>query len=117
MSEIKAAIDWFERAISETDEMVSNCSDLLRKELLCQKQHFIVALDALRRPEPRQLTLDELRQMDGQPVWIRWMDWLSSRKDCWVIVRLEGPEGTMWDFETYGKGWVAFDRSPGGDRP
>lgn len=199
MSEVRSAIDWFERAISETDEMVSDCSELLRKELLGQKQHFKVALDALqekagpfqltmdkskiaeaikemvrldrmceqqmkngpvgvaigydawvdkqaiyqmvadalrekleREDQPKILTLDELRKMDGQPVWVE--DLLIPKCSGWHFMQRFGEtililepkfypttDGMVPHYDTldvtenYGKTWVAYDRQPGGE--
>lgn len=65
--------------------------------------------------EPRQLTLNELWQMDGQPVYIEFLD-----ADCdgeWGIVSCL-QEGVALSYgivqvETHGKVWAACDRPPG----
>lgn len=69
-------------------------------------------------PEPRQLTLDELRQMDGQRVWVPATD--SYFEGCGIVelgkeqVTSEDEDG-FWPFGDYGESWFAYDRPPGGD--
>jgi hypothetical protein len=72
MDELQAAIAYFEDAIRESDEIISECSPALQKELSEQKRHFEVALEVMRRPAPenKPLTLEQLRQMNGEPVWV-----------------------------------------------
>lgn len=76
------------------------------------------ALGELRRvSESHQLTMSELRQMDGLPVWIHWMGF-SGRNDHWII--WEKPRlGTMFDLDDpdvkYGYNFVAYYRPPGGE--
>lgn len=70
MDELSQAIAYFEEAIRESGEIISECSHDLQKELTEQKRHFEVALGAMRRPvrENKPLTLDRLRQMDEEQV-------------------------------------------------
>lgn len=49
MNELNQAIAYFEDAIRESDEIISECSPALQKELLEQKGHFEVALEVMRR--------------------------------------------------------------------
>lgn len=73
-------------------------------------------------PPPNDpLTLDELREMDREPVWvcnpadIRWGHYALVRND-----RFDGPEynycayavGVSWSFSDYGKTWLAYRRKP-----
>lgn len=75
--------------------------------------------------ESRQLTLDELRQMDGRPVYIvelcpvPYNRWEILDRECPVDmeaqdVNFEG--GDCYATYTLGKRWAAFDRPPGGER-
>jgi hypothetical protein len=50
--EVQAAIAYFEDAVRESDEIIADCSEALQAELTEQKQHFVVALDVMRRPAP-----------------------------------------------------------------
>ena len=47
MMEIKNAIDYFEDAVKETNEIIADCSPALQAELTEQKQHFVVALEVM----------------------------------------------------------------------
>ena len=46
--QVQRAVEYFEDAIRESDEIISECSADLQAELQSQKDHFMVALDALR---------------------------------------------------------------------
>ncbi len=69
---IEEAIEWMEEAIQDTKEFFDQCSPALQKELIEQKEVFELALTALRSmPEAGEpLSLEQLKQMDGKPVWI-----------------------------------------------
>lgn len=83
-----------------------------------------MALEALRekaaRENPEPLTLEELRQMDGEPVWCR--SCLNGRAE-WTILRavemsktwfvaLGGATQGFGDKDTYGKTWLAYREKP-----
>lgn len=71
-----------------------------------------------RRPEPRQLTLDELRQMDGQPVWVNVLmddypgEWALASEFCNGATTAT----SVYQYDNYGVNWIAYDRPLGGDR-
>lgn len=48
------AIEYFEDAVRETDEIIADCSADLQAELTEQKEHFVVALTALREKRERE---------------------------------------------------------------
>ena len=62
------------------------------------------------------LTLEELRQMDGEPVWI--VPMCGSGGFCtWMLVDAEyelcrEAHGEMAVFENFGKTWLAYRRKP-----
>ena len=68
------------------------------------------------------LTLDELRKMDGQPVWIKQLKDLSVCDTGWALIdtctdriRVWWPGSEVEDEpseEYYGKTWVAYGRPP-----
>ena len=64
---------------------------------LRQQDHF---RDLTKKVEP--LTLDELRQMDGEPVWCVSLGAKLSRGDGWDI------GVNNWHMGGYGKTWVAY---------
>ena len=53
------AIIYFEDAIKESDETIEDCSEKLKASLIEQKEHFIVALEALEKQFPKVPILDE----------------------------------------------------------
>lgn len=65
------AIKWMEETIQDAGELLDKCSPALKEEVLEQNEVFKIAISALRStPQPgKPLTLDQLREMDGQPVW------------------------------------------------
>lgn len=71
-----------------------------------------------RRTEPPNdpLTIEELREMDGEPVWITKMDGSGG---VWMLVDAEyelcrEAHGEMAVFENCGKTWLAYRRKPEG---
>lgn len=65
-------------------------------------------------PPNDPLTLDELREMDGEPVWIAKMDGSGG---VWMLVDAEyelcrEAHGEMAVFENCGKTWLAYRRRP-----
>ena len=80
---------------------------------------FHMALEALRekaeREDNKPLTLEELRQMDGKPVYIV----SASRTGSgWVIFDIHNDDGfgmcdETWYFaKSYGKAWIAYRHKP-----
>ena len=135
MDKYQAAIAYIEDAVRESDEIIAECSPALQAELTEQKQHFVVALDALRAQAEREkppvaLTLEQLRERDGKPVWVQ--DIRSQKMidtSAWGIVhvRHDGKFITIWsgnvlmhtDIPTnnrrqdaYGKRKLCYDRPP-----
>ena len=64
------------------------------------------------------LTLDELRKMDNQPVWIEDVGEYKWHGSGWASVDLEhclvrkASNGNPVFFERYWKGWVAYRQKP-----
>lgn len=62
-----------------------------------------------------QLTLDELRKMDGEPVWVVWPDgriksqWFIVGSAFWIDMFVEWDGKLSWD---YGKTWIAYRQKP-----
>jgi len=162
MNEMKKAIEYFENAIRETDEVIEECSQRMKDELFDQKEHFTVGLAALReklerdngcgcpcgepgpnfcekcnkirveairekleRNNPKPLTLDELKERAGKPVWIRE---LYGSPELLRFDRFEpatyhsGDDARFDQFGTtrgiirwlckYGETWLAYDHEP-----
>ena len=75
-------------------------------------------------PPNEPLTLDELRQMDGQPVWGKSL--ITGKPGEWFIVRIvemskswfiacAGATQGFGDKDTYGTTWLAYRRPPEGE--
>lgn len=60
--EVISAIAYFVDAVLESDEIINDCSPDLQKELTEQKEHFIVALAALREKAEKPCTTDEIKR-------------------------------------------------------
>ena len=79
-----------------------------------------LAIAALRaqqkRDDSRLLTLDELREMDGEPVWIVWPD--GRIKSRWWIVgdahwlEMFSEDLSVSGMRDYGVTWIAYRHKP-----
>jgi len=70
---LEAAVGYFEEAVRESDEILEQCSDTLRRELTEQKEHFVVALEAMR----------QVLAWDWVPVAERRCIWLAGSPTGW----------------------------------
>lgn len=89
-----------------------------------------MAISALRQQETvtdshqlnEPLTLDELRKMDNQPVWIEDVGEYKWHGSGWAIVDREyclvrkASNGNPAFFERYGKEWIAYRQKPEEDQ-
>ena len=89
---------------------------------------YIHFLDVIRRmptiapPPNAPLTLEELRKMDGEPVWTAALDggvsrWAFVSADFEVVRHYTTRRGVACDvigrnFKTYGRRWLAYRRKP-----
>lgn len=83
------------------------------KKLRPALEMAISALRAQQEAEKNEpLTLDELREMDGEPVWVDCID--SKGYGCWMLVDV--PNECLNNrvycavFEDYGESWLAYRR-------
>ena len=125
--ELQQAIAWFENRLSATvmpgaREMFCIALSALRAQLECEKEHIGETTDMM------PLTLDELREMDGEPVWCA----DGEEHSCYCLVNAESEdcidsECGAWCFEFYGMtgdgenglhnmGWRAYDHKQGGEQ-
>ena len=73
-------------------------------------------------PPNEPLTLDELREMDGEPVWIKRLKGLSVCDTGWAVVDVCPNQIRVWWFgsevedepseKDYGETWLAYRRPP-----
>ena len=63
-------------------------------------------------PPNEPLTLEQLREMDGEPVYCINIDDYSTKE--WMIVGKDDCEGRryIFDFSTYSRSWLAYRRPP-----
>lgn len=85
-------------------------------------EYHKMVLDMLRAKQEAEknepLTLDELREMDGEPVWV--VNSKVKRKDgfcdVWALVSCQMKDAesvrTIYHFENYGEYWLAYRRKP-----
>ena len=66
------------------------------------------------------LTLEQLREMDGEPVWVVPTGTHEKDEPMWCV--LEGPMALIpgvdcwsWGFDGYGETWMAYRRPPEGE--
>lgn len=118
MSDLQQAIAWFESRAQNTP-------------MPGARKMFQIALEALlekvERENTEPLTLEELRQMEGEPVWVKIIGasdfcWPKDAWDDYGLVRKSWVR--MWDrsradiftvahhFEEYGKSWLAYRNKP-----
>ena len=75
--------------------------------------------------QDKALTLEQLRQMDGEPVWIALLN-IAKQPTCEVITKIcedgihtVGAGGSDYaSFDLYDKTWLAYARKPeGSEKP
>ena len=103
-----------------TDEIIRAAREAGVTDLYLMDRDFL--LSAIRekqeRMNPKPLTLDELRQMDGEPVFVKSLV-LSDEGWCIVFVERDGDisahipaEDAPYFGGSYGKGWIAYRYKP-----
>ena len=116
------AIEYWEQFNAEIDDLYDACSDADRDVLVKQREIVEYTISALRQQEHfrevtkkvEPLTLDELRKMDGEPVWGQSPGVPAYGR--WAIVEGVG-ENCLFlrdDFtcHDYGKTWLAYRQKP-----
>ena len=76
-------------------------------------------------PPNEPLTLEELREMDGEPVYVvpaneyselgKWCVISIGDSDDYSCALVPGVEYWSWKFEGYGEQWLAYRRPPEGE--
>lgn len=121
---IEEAIKWMEETIQDAEGLLDKCSPALKEEVLEQNEVFKIAITALRSMQEagEPLNLEQLRKMDGKPVWIveypGWGHWeLSEDAEDYLCDRdteLYGltypdPDGKVG---LHKLGWLAYSYPP-----
>lgn len=83
--------------------------DVIRQRLdaINMAQDALRAQQELENPEP--LTLDELREMGGEPVWIVWPGGRIGSQ-WWIVDNYDWHMMEFDDRNDYGKTWIAYRR-------
>ena len=81
------------------------------------KGRQLLALPVVYQPSNDPLTLEELREMDGEPVWAVVVQTETPEAIGWMLVdsEFESAAGTHDElgFDSYGPGgWLAYRRKP-----
>ena len=107
-------LDGADIAVLNRDFFKFNQAIIMAISALRQQEHF---REVTKKVEP--LTLDELRQMDGEPVWIKLFD---PDEEFWVLrnewVDTQNPEPMIlfhmrwYSHVDYGKTWLAYRQKP-----
>jgi len=91
-------------------------------DILSEKRDYELAIAALRNYgvalENKPLTLEQLRKMDGQPVWVVGKRELKAGVNGWMLINIKLSSPAAMDFTRscnfadYGKLWLAYAREP-----
>ena len=112
------AIKWMEETIQDAEGLLDKCSPALKEEVLEQNEVFKIAISALRSTQQlgKPLTLEQLREMDGKPVWVEFIGHPDGTpiEPLWMLVNcrerrlVTDVEYVDWNFE----GWLAYSYPP-----
>ena len=105
------------------NELVSWYNDTgneMEKAILRRVMQMVVHAPTLTPPN-EALTMEQLREMDGEPVWVQTPG--IPKYGCWVIVAgvdTEYGQRTLYcqgDYtcRNYGRDWIAYRRPPEGE--
>ena len=105
-------LDGADIAVLNRDFFKFNQAIIMAISALRQQEHF---REVTKKVEP--LTLDELRKMDGEPVWVEFQDGSGG---CWGLVHITVFTHIVFangHFCTvgkpyYGKTWLAYRQKP-----
>lgn len=92
-----------------TDANYNPCDDCQKK---CCGDCFYhqLAVDEVRRRNPQPLTLDELRKMDGEPVWTVGVSFTKDGTwSMWDIVESADDDGIEFGYSTESKEWWNYN--------
>ena len=114
---LDAAQKWVEQEISDycTDGMLIN-SEI---EAVSALKRIKIELARRAEPENKPLTLEELEQRDGKPVWVEGKTSLGVPGNYWTLLMVKGTSKPAalnvkgaYNLSNYGKTWIAYAREP-----
>lgn len=108
MTDAEKAYQYFVIAVPENEEQA--------------KAYFWArkALQPTLTPPKEPLTLKQLREMDGEPVWVVPIGKCKWATRQWCVLAADealipGVDHWWWSFEDYGEIWIAYRRPPEGE--
>ena len=108
MTEAEKAYQYFVIAVPESEEQA--------------KAYFWArkALQPTLTPPNEPLTLEQLQEMDGEPVWVVPIGKCKWATRQWCVLAADealipGVDHWWWPFEGYGETWIAYCRPPEGE--
>jgi hypothetical protein len=121
LRQVARSIELYYESAPNKDWLVSTCRNAaeqfesMRAELSkLRREQPVRGNPVSEQPDNKPLTLDELRGMDGEPVWL-----VHDGLGLWAILRsaVAGPCATSvynvrYYFKDYGKTWLAYHRKP-----
>ena len=87
----------------------------------CKPDIFAKTYESVTLTPPNEpLTLDELREMNGEPVWVVPIGKCKWATRQWCVLAADealipGVDHWWWSFEGYGETWMAYRRPPEGE--
>ena len=109
--------------------IISAAKDAGVTDLYLMDKTFV--LEALQekaeRENPKPLTIEELRKMDGEPVWVSNLEFPNDSEYCVIDAKrdtfaqygdrfcaayIPGCECSWYDFTDYGNRWIAYRHKP-----
>lgn len=86
---------------------------------LSELQDILEEMSTLTPPNA-PLTIEQLREMDGEPVWVVPTGTHKKDEPMWCVLEgsmalIPGVDCWLWDFDGYGETWMAYRRPPGGE--
>lgn len=109
---IQDAIGWYQSKL-----LVNNRFGLHGNQDEAARLALVALIEQEERLQNRPLTLEELCEMDGEPVWIERCGSDSPDDREWALVDLRyemcrTTRGGLAVFELYGKTWLAYRHKP-----
>lgn len=116
MTEIEQAIEWITSKVPNCKKCAHEgvylgCGDQDKVNCAFVRAVYETCLTALRaqaeRQNPRPLTLEQLREMDGEPVWYHHLADVEWMWEGWHIHRND-----LVKLDDYGKTWLPYAHKP-----
>jgi hypothetical protein len=111
----KTSVDCYHQAISKGFYTAANGH---RRDMEAEQMALVALREKAKREDPKPLTLEELRQMDGEPVWIKADHYGVFADVVHILGKDDGDAfiGFKINYRLqengYGKTWIAYRHKP-----